>query len=224
MYSACYKLALFMMLFATAYRLGIEPFFFSQSKTKDATKNYAKILEFFVICGALILLVVVVFIDVLKLILIPNEAYWEAMKVVPILLLAYLFLGIYHNLSVWYKITDRTKYGAYISVVGATITLLINLIFIPSFSYMASAVATLAAYFSMTLLSYYFGRKHFPIPYNLKKIGLYLVLAISLSVLSFYHFRAQYLIGSGMVITLVLIIWTNEKATIKQFLKPSHDH
>jgi len=224
MYSACYKLALFMMLFATAYRLGIEPFFFSQSKTKDATKNYAKILEFFVICGALILLVVVVFIDVLKLILIPNEAYWEAMKVVPILLLAYLFLGIYHNLSVWYKITDRTKYGAYISVVGATITLLINLIFIPSFSYMASAVATLAAYFSMTLLSYYFGRKHYPIPYNLKKIGLYLVLAISLSVLSFYHFRAQYLIGSGMVITLVLIIWTNEKATIKQFLKPSHDH
>ena len=138
MYSACYKLALFMMLFATAYRLGIEPFFFSQSKTKDATKNYAKILEFFVICGALILLIVVVFVDVLKLILIPNEAYWEAMKVVPILLLAYLFLGIYHNLSVWYKITDRTKFGAYISVIGAGITLLVNLMFITSFNYMAS--------------------------------------------------------------------------------------
>ena len=144
MYSGCYKLALFMMLFATAYRLGIEPFFFSQSKTKDATKNYAKILEFFVICGALILLVVVVFVDVLKLILIPNEDYWEAMKVVPILLLAYLFLGIYHNLSVWYKITDRTKFGAYISVIGAGITLLVNLIFIPSFSYMASASSHLS--------------------------------------------------------------------------------
>ena len=84
---------------------------------------------------------------------------------------------------------------------------------------MASAVATLVAYFSMTLLSYYFGRKHYPIPYNLKKIGLYLVLAISLSVLSFYQFRAQYLIGFGMIIILGLIIWTNEKATIKQFLK-----
>ena len=221
MYSACYKLALFMMLFATAYRLGIEPFFFSQSKTKDATKNYAKILEFFVICGALILLVVVVFIDVLKGILIPNEAYWDAMKVVPILLLAYLFLGIYHNLSVWYKITDRTKFGAYISVIGAAITLLINLIFIPSFGYMASAGATLLAYFSMTLLSYYFGRKHYPIPYNLKKISIYLILTIVLSALSFYQFRSQYLIGSGMIGLLILIIWMSEKATIKQFLKPS---
>ena len=224
MYSACYKLALFMMLFATAYRLGIEPFFFSQSKTKDATKNYAKILEFFVICGALILLIVVVFVDVLKLILIPNEAYWEAMKVVPILLLAYLFLGIYHNLSVWYKITDRTKFGAYISVIGAGITLLVNLMFITSFNYMASAMATLAAYFSMTLLSYYFGRKHYPIPYNIKKISIYLILAISLSALSFYQFRAQYLIGSALIGILLLIIWQNEKATIIQFLKPSHDH
>lgn len=224
MYSACYKLALFMMLFATAYRLGIEPFFFSQSKTKDATKNYAQILEFFVICGALILLVVVVFVDVLKIILIPNEAYWEAMKVVPILLLAYLFLGIYHNLSVWYKITDRTKFGAYISVIGASITLLVNLIFIPSLSYMASAMATLAAYVSMTLLSYYFGRKHYPIPYNIKKISLYLVLAISLSAVSFYQFRAQYLMGSALIVVLLLIIWFNEKATIKQFLKPSYDH
>ncbi len=224
MYSACYKLALFMMLFTTAYRLGIEPFFFSQSKTKDATKNYAKILEFFVICGALILLIVVVFVDILKIILIPNEAYWEAMKVVPILLLAYLFLGIYHNLSVWYKITDRTKFGAYISVFGAGMTLLVNLIFIPSFGYMASAMATLTAYVSMTLLSYYFGRKHYPIPYNTKKIAIYLILAISLSAVSFYQFRTQYFIGSAMIGLLLLIIWSNEKTTIKQFLKPSHDH
>jgi len=224
MYSACYKLALFMMLFATAYRLGIEPFIFSQSKTKDAAKNYAKILEFFVICGALILLVVVVFIDILKGILIPNEAYWDAMKVVPILLLAYLFLGIYHNLSVWYKITDRTKFGAYISVFGAVVTLLINVIFISTFSYMASAVATLVAYLSMTVLSYYFGRKHYPIPYNLKKIATYLTLTIFLSALSFYQFRAQYFIGAALVGLLLIIIWFNEKATIKQFLKPSHDH
>ena len=224
MYSACYKLALFMMLFATAYRLGIEPFIFSQSKTKDATKNYAKILEFFVTCGALILLVVVVFVDILKGILIPNEAYWDAMKVVPILLLAYLFLGIYHNLSVWYKITDRTKFGAYISVFGAVVTLLINVIFISTFSYMASAVATLVAYLSMTVLSYYFGRKHYPIPYNLKKIATYLTLTIFLSALSFYQFRAQYIIGSAMIGLLLLLIWFNEKATIKQFLKPSHDH
>ena len=158
-----------MMLFATAYRLGIEPFFFSHSKTKGAEKNYAQVLELFVVFGAVILLTVVVFIDFLKVLLIPNEAYWEAMAVVPILLLAYLFLGIYHNLSVWYKVTDRTKFGAYISVFGALITLVINGVFIAQFNYMASAVATLAAYFTMTLLSYYFGKKYYPIPYNLKK-------------------------------------------------------
>ena len=178
----------------------------------------------FVICSAVILLVVVVFVDVLKIILIPNEAYWEAMKVVPILLLAYLFLGIYHNLSVWYKITDRTKFGAYISVFGAVVTLLINVIFISTFSYMASAVATLVAYLSMTVLSYYFGRKHYPIPYNIKNIATYLVLAISLSALSFYQFRAQYFIGAALVGFLLLIIWVKEKTAIKQFLKPSHDH
>ena len=167
---------------------------------------------------------VIVFADVLKFLLLDDKSYWEAMKVVPILLLAYFFLGIYHNLSVWYKITDRTKFGAYISVIGAGITLLVNLIFITSFNYMASAMATLVAYFSMTLLSYYFGRKHYPIPYNIKKISIYLILAISLSALSFYQFRAQYLIGSTLIGILLLIIWQNEKATIKQFLKPSHDH
>jgi O-antigen/teichoic acid export membrane protein len=146
------------------------------------------------------------------------------MKVVPILLLAYLFLGIYHNLSVWYKITDRTKFGAYISVIGAAITLLINLMFIASYNYMASAVATLSAYVSMTLLSYYFGRKHYPITYNIKKIGFYLLLSIGLSALSFYQFRAQYFVGSVLIGLLLLIIWQKEKVTIKQFLNPSNDN
>ena len=219
MYSACYKLALFMMLFATAYRLGIEPFFFSHSKTKGAEKNYAQVLELFVVFGAVILLTVVVFIDFLKVLLIPNKAYWEAMAVVPILLLAYLFLGIYHNLSVWYKVTDRTKFGAYISVFGALITLVINGVFIAKFNYMASAVATLAAYFTMTLLSYYFGKKYYPVPYNLKKITLYISLAILFSALSFYQFREQYLLGFGLIAVLLTIIWVNEKTMLKQLLK-----
>ncbi|MBC3845703.1 oligosaccharide flippase family protein [Winogradskyella echinorum] len=219
MYSACYKLALFMTLFATAYRLGIEPYFFSHAKTKNPQKNYANILEFFVAFGSIIMLAVVVFADVLKPIIIRSEAYWEAMWIVPIILLANFCLGIYHNLSVWYKITDRTKFGAYISVVGALVTLVINFMFIETYSYRASAVATLIAYAVMMLLSYYFGRKYYPIPYNLKKIGLYLFVSIGLSSLSFYKYRGEYVIGIAMLIVFLGIVIMLEKNQLKQALK-----
>jgi len=219
MYSACYKLALFMTLFATAYRLGIEPYFFSHAKSENPQKNYATILEFFVILGALIFLGVVVFADVLKMIFIPNEAYWEAMWIVPVLLLANFCLGIYHNLSVWYKITDKTKFGAYISVAGAFVTLGLNFWLIPIISYKGSAIATLTAYGTMMILSYYFGRKYYPIPYNLKKIALYLVLSISLSLISFYQFRENYVVGIPLLILFLGIIYVLEKNQIKQLLK-----
>lgn len=218
MYSACYKLALFMTLFATAYRLGIEPYFFSHAKSKNPQKNYATIMEFFVILGALIFLGVVVFADVLKMIFIPNEAYWEAMWVVPVLLLANFCLGIYHNLSVWYKITDRTKYGAYISVAGAMVTLVLNFWLIPIISYKGSAIATLTAYATMMILSYGFGRKYYPIPYNLKKIGLYLSLSVGLSIVSFYQFRENYFIGIMFLIVFLIIVYLSEKNQIKNLL------
>ena len=219
MYSACYKIALFMTLFATAYRLGIEPFFFSHAKSENPQKNYARILEFFVAFGSVILLTVVVFADVLKPYIVRSEAYWEAMWVVPIILIANFCLGIYHNLSVWYKIIDKTKFGAYISIVGAVITLVINIMFIKEYSYRASAVATLVAYGIMMLLSYYFGRKYYPIPYNLKKIGMYLILSIGFSVLSFYKFRDHYIIGISMLIVFLTIIFISEKEQLKQVLK-----
>lgn len=219
MYSACYKLALFMMLFATAYRLGVEPFFFSHAKTENPKKNYAVILEYFVIFGSVILLAVVVFADVLKVIFIGKEAYWEAMWIVPIILIANFCLGIYHNLSVWYKITDKTRFGAYISIFGALITLGLNFWLIPIISYKGSAIATLAAYASMMLLSYYFGRKYYPIPYNLKKIGMYLVLSITLSILSFYQFRGEYIVGISLLIVFLTIVYFAEQKVIKQLLK-----
>jgi O-antigen/teichoic acid export membrane protein len=219
MYSACYKIALFMTLFATAYRLGIEPYFFSHSKTENPQKNYAKILEFFVALGSIILLFVVVFADVLKPYIVRSEAYWEAMWIVPIVLLANFCLGIYHNLSVWYKITDRTKFGAYISVFGAIITLAINIFFIKTYSYKASAIATLVAYSAMMLISYYYGRKYYPIPYNLKKIGTYLGLSIVFSVVSFYYFRENYAVGIPLLILFLGIIYFLEKNQIKQLLK-----
>jgi O-antigen/teichoic acid export membrane protein len=219
MYSACYKLALFMTLFATAYRLGIEPYFFSHSKAKNPQKNYALILEFFVAFGSIIFLTVVIFADAIKPIVIRSEAYWEAMVIVPIVLLANFCLGIYHNLSVWYKITDRTKFGAYISVFGAFVTLIINIVFIPSYGYRASAVATLVAYASMMMLSYGLGRKYYPIPYDLKKIAFYLIMSSLLSAVSFYYYRSNYYIGFAMLIVFLGSIILLEKNQLKKVLK-----
>ena len=219
MYSACYKIALFMTLFATAYRLGIEPFFFSHAKTENPQKNYAKILEFFVASGAVILLTVVVFADVLKLYIVRSEEYWEAMWIVPIILLANFCLGIYHNLSVWYKITDRTKFGAYISVFGAIVTLVINILFIKTYGFKASAIATLIAYATMMILSYYFGKKYYPIPYNMNKIGLYFILSVGLSLVSFYYFREDYYVGITMLIVFLGFVFLSERNQIKLLLK-----
>ena len=221
MYSACYKLALFMTLFTTAYRLGIEPFFFSHAKAENPQKNYARILEFFVAAGSVIFLGVAVCADFIRPFIVRSEAYWEAMWVVPIILLANFCLGIYHNLSVWYKITDRTKFGAYISVIGALITLIINILFIKTLSYKASAIATLAAYAIMMLLSYYFGRKHYPIPYNLKKLSLYLLVSVLFSFISFYQFRGQYTIGITLLIVFLTMVYLLEKKAIKMLLKKS---
>jgi len=219
MYSACYKLSVFMTLFATAYRLGIEPYFFSHAQSKNPQKNYARILEFFIAFGSVILLMVVVFADVLKPYIVRSEAYWEAMWVVPIILVANFCLGIYHNLSVWYKITDKTKIGAYISIVGALVTLVLNFWLIKEYSYKASAMATLAAYGTMMLLSYFLGKKYYPIPYNLKKIGIYLVGSIGLSFLSFYQFRENYTIGISMLVVFLAIIYVSEKNQVKLIVR-----
>jgi len=219
MYSACYKLALFMTLFSTAFRLGIEPYFFSHSNTENPQKNYAKILEYFVTFGSVILLVVVVFADVLKPYIIKSEAYYEAMWIVPFILLANFCLGIYHNLSVWYKITDRTKFGAYISIFGAIVTLVLNYILIPKIGFKGSAIATLSAYAIMAILSFYFGRQYYPIPYNLKKIALYFGVSTLFSMLYFYQFRGNYSIGIGALIVFLGIVFQLEKNKIKQILK-----
>jgi O-antigen/teichoic acid export membrane protein len=220
-YSACYKLALFMTLFATAFRLGIEPFFFSHSSNENATKTYAQITKYFVIFGSIILLVVVVFADILKMLIIRDASYWEAMKVVPLIILANFFLGIYNNLSVWYKLTDKTKMGMYISIVGAIITLALNFLLIPIWSYMGSAIATISAYGTMMLISYYLGNKYYPIPYDMKKILGYLGLAILLSGLSFYIeiFRETYIFGILAILFFGYFIYRNEKEILLRIIR-----
>jgi len=218
-YSACYKLGLFMVLFATAFRLGIEPFFFSHSKNENAPQTYAMITKYFVIFGSLILLGVIVFADVLKFLLLDDKSYWEAMKVVPLIILANFFLGIYNNLSVWYKLTDRTKMGAYISIVGAVLTLVLNYLLIPKFSYYGSAIATIVAYGSMMLISYVLGNRYYPIPYDMEKIGGYLGLSIVFSAISFYGFRENYFVGIPLLMLFVYFVYHNEKATILSIIK-----
>ncbi len=209
-YSACYKLALFMTLFATAFRMGIEPFFFSHSETKNPQKAYAQITNYFVVLGSIILLGVVVFADVLKVMIVSDESYWDAMSIVPLIVLASFFLGIYHNLSVWYKITDRTKFGAYISLIGAVLTIVINLVFIPYFGYMASAVATLVAYGSMMLLSFALGRMYYPIPYNFRKIIFYLGISILFSFVSFYIFDRNLYAGLPLFLIFLGLVYKLE--------------
>ena len=217
-YSACYKLGLFMVLFATAFRLGIEPFFFSHSGNEKAPQTYAMITKYFVILGSLILLGVIVFADVLKFLLLDNTSYWEAMKVVPLIILANFFLGIYNNLSVWYKLTDKTRIGAYISIVGAIITLVLNFLLIPIWSYYGSAIATISAYGSMMFISYYLGNKYYPIPYDIKKISRYLLISILFSIISFYGFRENYYIGIALLIAFMYYIYHNEKETLNQII------
>lgn len=218
-YSACYRMVLFMTLFTTAYRLGIEPFFFSHTQKDGATQTYAMITKYFIIFGSIILLGVVVFSDLIKVMLIRDPIYWEAMDVVPLVIIAAFFLGIYTNLSVWYKLSDQTKIGAYISIAGAVITLAFNFALIPFWGYMGSAIATIAAYGTMMVISYVLGNKYYPIPYDMKKICGYLGVSIALSLVYFYLFRENYFVGIGSIIAYGFFIYKNEKQTLLRIMR-----
>lgn len=210
-YSACYKLGLFMVLFRTAYSLGIEPFFFSHASSDNAQQTYAIITKYFVVVGSALSLFVIVFADIFKSIMIRDSSYWVAMKVVPLIVFANFFLGIYTNLSVWYKITNKTYIGAIISIFGAIITLLANFLLIPFIGYLGSAIATILAYMSMMFLSYYIGKKYYPIPYEQKNIFSYLSISILFSLISFYLFRENYYVGVFLLLTFLYIVYRKEK-------------
>lgn len=185
-YSANYKLAMLVTILLQAYRYAAEPFFFSQLKNEDRNKVYAKVMNFFVATVAVVFLVVSLNIDIFKL-FIRNEAYYVGLSVVPILLMANVFLGIYYNQSIWYKLSGQTRFGAYIAIGGALLTVIINVLFIPEYGYMASAWATLIVYAAQMAASYYLGQKYYPIKYNSRKFGLYLGAAI------FFYFLASIL-------------------------------
>ncbi|MEH6536925.1 MAG: oligosaccharide flippase family protein [Psychroserpens sp.] len=220
-YSACYKLAVFMTLFIQAFRMGAEPFFFNHSDKENATQTYATILKYFTIVGSLGLMIVVIYIDLLRPIFIQKESYLLALDIVPIVLLANLCLGIYHNLSIWYKLTDRTRFGMYISLIGAAITIAFNLIFIPKIGFMACAYATLIAYSLMMLISYALGRKYYPVPYHISRIAIYLLLSAALSFITYYYFDRDILLGTVFLLCYITLIVFLERKELKLLLKKS---
>jgi len=183
-YGAVYKLAMLMSLFTQAFRTGAEPFFFQQAKQLGAQKMYARIMNYFVLAGGFIMLGVMLFLDIVKYFI--GEAYHEGLGVVPILLLANLMLGIYYNQSVWYKLADKTRYGMWFSLFGAALTILLNLLLIPYFGYYGSAWATLVVYTAMVILSYLYGQRHYPVPYQIGRLVSYIGLALIFVMIEIY--------------------------------------
>ena len=218
-YAACYKIAVFMTIFIQGFRLGAEPFFFNHAEEKNAKTTYALIMKYFVVLGSLMLVFIVAYLHVFKRLIVTDPSYWIAIDIVPIVLLANLMLGIYFNLAYWYKLTDKTRFGMYFSILGAVVTIGLNYALIPIIGFMGSAYTTLIAYALMVVISYLIGRKHYDIPYDLKNIGIYLSLGIGFAFSSFYVFDSNLIIGSLLVFLFLGIIYFKERKYLSQFLQ-----
>lgn len=219
-YAACCKIAVFLSIFINAFRLGAEPFFFSHARNKDATETYAQIMNFFIIAVSLIFILLVANIELLKYFIRGKDAaeqalYWSGLKIVPVLLFGYVSLGIYINLSIWYKLSDQTRFGLYISGIGAILTIILNLIFIPKYSYLASAWISLSAYTVMMILSYIWGQRNYPIPYKLRKNIIYLLSSICIVFVAFVVFERNLIIGNTLFIIFTAIVLIAERKDIK---------
>jgi O-antigen/teichoic acid export membrane protein len=219
-YSACYKIAVLIMLFIQAYRFAAEPFFFSQMKNLDAKKVYARVMDYFIISVCGIFLITLLFLDTV-FIRFTGPDFRSARAVIPVLMLAKLFLGVYYNLSIWYKITGKTMWGALITLIGAMVTIGLNVILIPLSSeylihgYLGSAYATLACYSVMMVLGYVIGQKYYPIDYSLKKFfgytGLALLLYATGEWIDVTSFLAGMAVGTFLLAIFILVVWKVEK-------------
>ena len=214
LYAAAYKLAIFMNLYIMAFRLGAEPLFFSISDQKNAPKTYAQIMKYFTIVGVVVLVGIVLFLDFFKHFI--NPTYWMALGIVPIVLLANLFLGIYHNLSIWYKLIDKTRYGMYFSIIGAVVTIIFNVVMLPKIGFMASAWATLLAYGIMMFVSYWVGRKHYPIPYEIRTIATYIVIGSFVAFASYYWLQPNWMQSVLILLLFVGFIYLVERKAIRE--------
>ncbi len=205
-YGACFKVAMVMMMFTQAFRYAYEPFVFAKHKDRQSVEAYADAMKYYIIFSYMIMLIVIFYLDIFRYIIAP--AYWEGLKIVPVVLWTYVFQGIYFNLSFWYKLTDETKWGAWFSIIGLIITFVLQIVGVPRIGYWASCGSSLVCYFCIMLLSYFIGQKKAPIPYDLGRIGIYTVLAIALLAV-YYAIRLYYvsnmwaLMGIGTVLLLI---------------------
>ncbi|MCX7954904.1 MAG: oligosaccharide flippase family protein [Bacteroidales bacterium] len=221
-YGANYKISILMTLFIQTFRFAIEPFFFSYSKNKDAPEMYAKIMKYFIISGLFIFLFVMLFIHYIQYFI--GKEFREGLHIVPILLMANLFLGIYYNLSIWYKLTNKTIYGAIISSIGALITIVLNFTLVPLMGYKGAALATFICYLSITIISYTMGRKFYKIPYEIYDILFYffitfIVYLTSCLLLPQTNNLTKNLFGITFLVIFIMICFFKEKKEIKQILK-----
>ncbi len=220
-YSACYKLSLLITLFVQAFRLGAEPFFFQQAKGQEAPKVYARVMKFFVITICTMFLFVMFYIDWWKY-FITNHTMWVGLKVVPVLLIANMCIGVYYNLAIWYKVANRTRAGATITIIGALITLIVNYFFIPQYSYMACAWATFFCYASMMVISFIWGQRAYPIPYELSRMSRYFGLMLLLYFINLGADKVitgtgkHIIIGTVFFAAYVLFIYRQEKQELRR--------
>lgn len=205
-YGACFKVAMVMMMFTQAFRYAYEPFVFAKHKDRKSVEAYADAMKYYIIFSYMILLGMIVYLDLLKFIIAPS--YWDGLKIVPIVLWTYIFQGVYFNLSFWYKLTDKTQWGAYFSILGVFITFGLQAIFVPKIGYMASAASSTVCFMVLMLLSYFVGRKHLSIPYDLRRIGIY--TGVIIVILAVYYGLAQLLplnqwmrMGIGTILIMV---------------------
>jgi len=216
-YGANFKLSVLMVLFIQMFRYAAEPFFFKNSENADAKKLYADVMNYFIIFGLIIFLGVMFYIDILKYFI--AEEFREGLFVVPILLIAKLIFGILFSLSIWFKVTDKTKYGILVAVIGALITIILNVILLPRIGYLGSALASLLSYSVMLAVSYYLSTKHYLIKYNFKKIAFYFILAFALYMISKIvktDVKIIYLsINTVLLLGFITIAYFNEKKVFK---------
>jgi O-antigen/teichoic acid export membrane protein len=220
-YGANFKLAVLMNMFIQAFRYAFEPFFFARGNSKEDPLMYAKIMKYFVIFGLLIFLGMTVYIDILKFLI--DKEYHSGLKVVPVILIANLIYGMYFTQSLWYKITDRTRYGAWQSIAEMLVAISLNLLLIPLYGYMGSALALLMSYITVLTISYFLGQKYYPVPYNLKRIGLYFIITFILYLISLLfkdmHRLIQYSVGTLLIGLFGAIVFLFEKNDIKALFK-----
>lgn len=227
-YGANAKLSVFMVLVIQAFKYAAEPFFFLQSGKSDAKKTYSDVMLYFVIFGLLIFLFVDLHLDVFKY-LVGREGsrYHEGLAIVPVLLLANLFLGVYYNLSIWYKLSDKTGLGAYISVAGAVITIVFNILFVPRFGYEASAYTKLICYMAMVALSYWVGQRIYPVDYRITRIAMYFFAALLIH--GAYGLLHRYMlpdlliirlgVGSLLLLGFIVCVIRFEKIPLRRLIK-----